>query len=254
MGAIETCFRRITGKFGDYSEQELIDCGFGHKGANGCHDAELDSYISWMLENDVDPTGEDQYPYLYTKPKLTCPDDVYPDEGLGARVTDYFSTNHGNEKKLQELVVSHGAIISTVAAYEEFKAYTGGIFDSCTPNQKENHAVLVVGYGTANGQDYWLIKNSWGVGWGEDGFMRIKRGVKMCQIGRWLAGVECGLKGDEDEDEDYGENDVDEETESRDTFSSTCMDTSSNCNTFPESFCQLPKGIGAHCPEYCNLC
>jgi Papain family cysteine protease len=189
---------------------------------------------------------------------------VSPDDGLKARVTDYFNTNQGNEGKLKELVVSHGAIISTVAAYEEFKAYTGGVFDGCRPEQKENHAILVVGYGTTKkGEDYWLIKNSWGVGWGEDGFMRLKRGVKMCNIGRWLAGVECAaLSEDEDpyyyseekDDEDIDKNDVDDRKEPKETFSTSCTDTSSNCDTFPESFCQLPKGIAAHCPEYCNLC
>jgi cathepsin H len=45
-----------------------------------------------------------------------------------------------------------------------------------------NHAVLAVGYGTENGMDYWLIKNSWGTDWGMDGFFKIQRGVNMCGI------------------------------------------------------------------------
>ena len=267
IGAVETCFHRVTKRFSDYSEQQLIDCGFGHKGANGCHDAGLDSYFDWLLEYKVDLAGEDQYPYMWAKPTLDCPADIGVDANLEARVKEYFSINRGNEKQLKELVVSHGAIISTVAAHDEFKAYNGGIFEGCKPDAKDNHAVLVVGYGTTDeGEDYWLVKNSWGVGWGEDGFMRMKRGVKMCGIGRWLAGVECALmdedvgedtddSGYDDSDEgDYENNYVEEKKRPDEAFGESCSDTSSNCATYPKSYCTLPKGIGQHCQQYCGIC
>jgi len=56
------------------------------------------------------------------------------------------------------------------------------LFDCGT--QLTNHAVLLVGYGTDDetGEDYWIVKNSWGTRWGEDGFFRIRRGVDECGI------------------------------------------------------------------------
>jgi len=42
--------------------------------------------------------------------------------------------------------------------------------------------VLVVGYGTDNGTDYWLVKNSWSTTWGEQGYFRIRRGNDECSI------------------------------------------------------------------------
>ena len=67
-------------------------------------------------------------------------------------------------------------------------------FSGCTSSQQD-HAVTVVGYGTSNGEDYWLIKNSWGTGWGEGGFIRLKRGVGMCGVGEALAVPSCSKAG-----------------------------------------------------------
>jgi len=65
--------------------------------------------------------------------------------------------------------------ISIDASGATFQLYKNGIINSCGTSL--NHAVLVVGYGhdDALGQDYWTVKNSWGVGWGEQGYFRLHR-------------------------------------------------------------------------------
>ena len=77
--------------------------------------------------------------------------------------------------------VAVGIHISRALGY-----YKSGIFDDplCI-NKKPNHAVVVVGYGSENGKDYWLIKNSWGTSWGINGYMKMIRNKNMCSIA-WM--------------------------------------------------------------------
>ena len=193
MGAIETCFSKVTGTLGDLSEQQLIDCGFGHRGANGCKGASLDSYLDWLVRSRVSLVTEETYPYRFTDPSLTCPGDLDKAPSPRAQIISYFAPDNVTEDQLAALVVRHGAIIAGVADNNKFQDYEGGIFAGCVSGiSYYDHAVLVVGYGTTEeGEDYWLVKNSWGVRWGEEGFMRLKRGVNMCGIGSHIAGVEC---------------------------------------------------------------
>lgn len=74
------------------------------------------------------------------------------------------------------------------ASQKTFMFYHSGVYSDsgCSSNpEKLDHAVLVVGYGTdaSNGKDYWLIKNSWGTGWGEAGYVRMARNANnMCGV------------------------------------------------------------------------
>ena len=64
--------------------------------------------------------------------------------------------------------------------------YSSGILDSNACGTNLDHAVLMVGYGTDNGTDYWLVKNSWGTSWGESGYIRLEivsgKGICGCQM------------------------------------------------------------------------
>ena len=61
-------------------------------------------------------------------------------------------------------------------------AYNGGIFKDKSGRKKNDHEVEVVGYGIENGTKYWIIKNSWGSYWGENGMLRLVRGINNLWI------------------------------------------------------------------------
>ncbi|MCE2196962.1 C1 family peptidase, partial [Streptococcus thermophilus] len=62
------------------------------------------------------------------------------------------------------------------AGHLSFQLYRSGVYyePNCKP-RSINHGVLAVGYGTESGTDYWIIKNSWGTGWGMSGYMKLTR-------------------------------------------------------------------------------
>lgn len=82
-----------------------------------------------------------------------------------------------------------GPVVTYLRVESDFYSYSSGIYESelcCRAEDEDcriNHAVLVVGYGTDNGTDYWLVKNSWGPYWGDQGFFKIRRGLGECGFG-----------------------------------------------------------------------
>lgn len=78
--------------------------------------------------------------------------------------------------------------VSICASSSAFHQYSSGIFDDPTCGDQHNHATNVVGYGIENNTAYWLMRNSWGTGWGEQGYMRLavqQTGNGICGIQMW---------------------------------------------------------------------
>ena len=90
IAAVETCFCKVTGVVGYYSEQQLIDCGYGHYGAAGCNGAPAHAYLGYFanVRRGAALAAEAQYPYLNVAPKLRCPSDM-PMYHQGAKLNSY---------------------------------------------------------------------------------------------------------------------------------------------------------------------
>lgn len=79
-------------------------------------------------------------------------------------------------------IYQRGPITCIMAVTQEFKNYTGGIFEDKTGAKGMDHDISVVGWGVENGVKYWIGRNSWGHYWGEKGFFRIVRGKNNSAI------------------------------------------------------------------------
>merc|ERR1711871_1007404 len=95
-----------------------------------------------------------------------------------------------NEEVIKQTLYEHGPL-SVLLDATQLQYYKGGIWDghvekspsaSGCKKQEMNHAVLLVGYGEDEGTPFWIVKNSWGQSWGEEGYFRIVRGQNTCGI------------------------------------------------------------------------
>ncbi|XP_019957495.1 cathepsin S, ortholog 1 [Paralichthys olivaceus] len=178
LGALEGQIRKRTGVLVPLSPQNLVDCSITD-GNHGCRGGYISKAYSYVIRNGgVD--SERFYPYEHKNGICR-----YSVNGKAGSCSTFHILPSGDERALQEAVASVGPVAVAVnAMLPSFHLYRGGLYNvpNCSP-RSINHAVLVVGYGTDNGQDYWLVKNSWGTAWGEEGFIRIARNKNnLCGI------------------------------------------------------------------------
>ena len=123
---------------------------------------------------------ESAYPYKAVTNKCTVDAKQYSLGVVGGSVN--ISTN---ETDLKQAIYVNGPVSVAFEVVNGFRDYNSGVYVSkvCLNGPSDvNHAVLAVGYGTEDGIDYWLIKNSWGAAWGDNGFFKMQRGVNMCGV------------------------------------------------------------------------
>jgi cathepsin B len=79
-------------------------------------------------------------------------------------------------ESIKNLIASSGPVETGFTVYEDFFAYSSGVYQHVSGGVAGGHAVKILGWGTESGVDYWLCANSWGTGWGMSGFFKIKQG------------------------------------------------------------------------------
>jgi len=169
-GSLEGQHFRKTGKLLSLSEQNLVDCSH-HWGNNGCNGGVMDNAFRYIKANHGVDT-ESSYPY--NAHENDC---HFKRNSVGETDKGFVDIPQGSESALKKAVATVGPVsVAIDASNESFQFYSHGVYDEpmCDPEGLD-HGVLAVGYGTEEGQDYWLVKNSWSDQWGLDGYIRMSR-------------------------------------------------------------------------------
>ncbi|ESO85745.1 hypothetical protein LOTGIDRAFT_221163 [Lottia gigantea] len=169
-GSLEGQYFHKKGKLVSFSEQQLVDCSakFGNEGCNG---GLMDNAFHYIQKYGLET--EDEYPYE-AKVEFRC---HYNKSEVVGDCTGCVDVSSGDEDALKQAVGSVGPVsIAIDASHQSFQLYQGGVYDEpeCSSTQLD-HGVLIAGYGKLDGSDYWLVKNSWGTGWGKDGYVYMSR-------------------------------------------------------------------------------
>jgi cathepsin L len=165
-----TCLHGKTGALPILSPQQLVDCAPNPNhcgGTGGCEGSIPELAYDWVKKHGL--ASEADYPYNGNDGQ--CKTTAKP----AASVTGYVNVPSNNYTAVME-ALQQGPLAITVAA-EPWEFYDGGVFTECPHDDIDlDHVVQLVGYGTTiTKKDYWIVRNSWGGEWGENGYIRIER-------------------------------------------------------------------------------
>jgi C1A family cysteine protease len=173
-GAMEGAWAIKKDDLVSFSEQQLVDCSVSY-GDNGCNGGLMDYAFLYAIDNGI--CSEDDVPYKGTEGTCASCTSV-------ASISSCVDVTSRNQLHLKEAVSMGPVSVAIEADTSTFQLYKGGVISSSSCGTSLDHGVLVVGYGTeSDGTMYWTVKNSWGPGWGEDGYVKIARSENSFDAG-----------------------------------------------------------------------
>lgn len=178
-GSLEGQHYAKTKQLVSLSEQNLVDCS-GKFGNMGCDGGLMDSAFQYIKANKGIDT-EQSYPYEARDGKCR-----FKAANVGATDTGFVDIKHQNETDLQVAIATIGPIsVAIDASQDSFQFYKSGVYNEPDCSSTElDHGVLAVGYDTTSAnKQYYIVKNSWGTSWGQQGYIWMTRNKRnQCGI------------------------------------------------------------------------
>jgi len=193
-------------------EDTTANCGFFQCQSQGCGGGQPGRAWSWFKSHGVvtggDYTdiggGDTCAPYTLapcahhvpaTAKYPVCPSSEYSTPSVKKCSESSYSTDYATDKvkatdsyglngvqAIQADIAQYGSATAAFTVYDDFPTYKSGVYKKTSNNALGGHAIKMLGWGTENGEDYWLIANSWNEMWGDGGTFKIARGINECGI------------------------------------------------------------------------
>lgn len=163
--SLESAIAKKTGKLESLSAQELIDCSHP---LSGCGGGSILRTFMWIASNDGLSRKLD---YNYTGKQERCRKGM---EHI-AKIKGIVQLGEGKEDQLKGAIDQIGPVATSIQVIPSLREYKSGVYQDINCGNKTTHGVTVIGYGSEDGNDYWIVKNSWGKEWGSDGYGKIAR-------------------------------------------------------------------------------
>lgn len=172
------------------SPQNMVSCD---KNDNGCNGGGIETSWDFLVFNGV--VSDQCFPYYSSTGSVPpCPNSLCINKAISNRsysVVSGTSRYFNGLTSIQNEIIKNGPLESAFTVYEDFYYYRSGIYRHVYGGVVGGHAIKVVGWGTYSGTGYWIVQNSWGPLWGENGFFRIAMGE--CYIDQNFYGGEAKL-------------------------------------------------------------
>jgi C1A family cysteine protease len=214
VGGLETRYKVLSGRLRNFAEQEYLDCVYeGQK--DGCRGGWPDNAYSYSANNGgrLAATAD----YSYEASDSACKASSKPNAALAYKIDGY--TSAGSTEASNIAALASGSLSMAFEVTNKLHQYRSGIMRDDTCTGRINHGVTGVGY-TAN---YVLVKNSWGAGWGDNGFVKFARNHGNCDP-----------SGDDDDIPDP-----------------VCEDKAVNCT---REYCTYQDIANKYCRKTCGMC
>ncbi|VDK18306.1 unnamed protein product [Anisakis simplex] len=173
VAVIETFWAIKTGQMQDLSEQELIDCDINSDGCRYGYPA-----TAYLVAERKGMLHESKLPYMDSRGP-ECP------KQNGSVFVKSIQKIKSNAHAIADYVYNYGPVSVNFRVTMPFYHYTVGIFrpspDECNRSNRY-HVMTIVGFGQVADQPYWILKNSWGTNWGDEGYIRFAKGENACGI------------------------------------------------------------------------